>query len=51
MMEVYIDSIHRINVNKTELYAIIDEEYEVGISLDYILMRKEIRRRFRYISE
>ena len=41
MMEVYIDSIYRININKIELYAIIDEEYGVGIPLGYMLMEKK----------
>ena len=42
MIKIYIDSIYKININKIELYAIINEEYEIGISLNYILMKKKL---------
>jgi hypothetical protein len=40
-MEVYIDSTHRTNVNKAELYAIVAEEGGTGAPIGYMLMEKK----------
>ena len=41
IVEVYIDSTHKTNNNKAELFAIIGEENGTGIPLDYMLMEKK----------
>jgi hypothetical protein len=41
VMEVYIDSTHRANVNKAELYAIVAEEGGTGVPIGYMLMEKK----------
>jgi hypothetical protein len=40
-MEIYVDSTHKTNINKAELFAIIGEEDGVGIPLGYMLMEKK----------
>lgn len=40
-MEVYIDSTHRTNVNKAELFGIIAEENGTGIPIGYMLMENK----------
>lgn len=41
VMEVYIDSTHRTNVNKAELFGIIAEENGTGIPVGYMLMENK----------
>jgi hypothetical protein len=41
VMEIYVDSTHKTNINKAELFAIIGEEDGVGIPLGYMLMEKK----------
>jgi hypothetical protein len=40
-MEIYVDSTHKTNINKAELFAIIGEEDGVGIPLGYMMMEKK----------
>ena len=41
VMEIYVDSTHKTNVNKAELFTIIGEEGGVGVPLGYMLMEKK----------
>ena len=41
VVEIYVDSTHKTNVNKAELFTIIGEEGGVGVPLGYMLMEKK----------
>ena len=41
VVEIYVDSTHKTNVNKAELFSIIGEEGGVGVPLGYMLMEKK----------